>query len=175
MFNLIQNLKRAVILSMAVLLLGGAGCKVNYSFTGADIPVEAKSVSVATFVNNAGLAGPTLPLLLTEKLKDQILAQTKLYMTQTDGDLQFSGVITAYDIRPMAVQANETAGLNRLTITVQVTYTNKFDEKKNYSQAFSRFADYDSAKELSTVESVLMEEINKQLVQDIFDRAFSNW
>jgi len=150
-------------------------CKINYSFTGADIPEEAKSVSVGMFVSNAALASPNLPLKITEKLKDQILAQTKLYIVQNTGDLQFTGTITGYTINPIAVQANETAGLNRLTISVQAVYTNKFDEKKNFTQTFTRFADYDSAKELSSVEDELMDEINKQLCQDIFDRAFSNW
>ncbi len=155
--------------------IGLNGCKINYSFTGADIPEEAKSVSVGMFVSNAALSSPNLPLKITEKLKDQILAQTKLYIVSGTGDLQFTGVITGYNISPIAVQANETAGLNRLSISVSATYVNKFDEKKNFTQTFTRFADYDSAKELSRVEDDLMDEINKQLCQDIFDKAFSNW
>lgn len=158
---------------MFILLL--YSCKIRYSFTGADIPEEAKSVSVALFVNNAGLANPNLPMRITETLKDQILAQSKLYMVQSNGDLQFSGIITSYDIKPVAVQANDNAGLNRLTITVNVSYTNKFDEKKNFTQSFSRFSDYSSTQDLSSVEDNLITEINKMLVQDIFDRAFSNW
>jgi hypothetical protein len=163
------------IFGILLIAIGLNGCKINYSFTGADIPEEAKSVSVGMFVNNAALASPNLPLKITEKFKDQILAQTKLYIVTTTGDLQFTGVITGYNISPIAVQANETAGLNRLTISVSATYVNKFDEKKNFTQTFSRFADYDSAKELSSVEDELMDEINKQLCQDIFDKAFSNW
>ena len=163
------------ILFFLFIVAGFSGCKIGYSFTGADIPEQAKSVSVGMFVSNAALASPNLPLKITEKLKDQILAQTKLFIVSSSGDLQFTGTITGYDIKPMAVQANETAGLNRLTISVQAIYTNKYDDKKSYTQTFSRFADYDSAKELSSVEDQLMDEINKQLVQDIFDKAFSNW
>lgn len=158
-----------------ILLVMSTSCRVRYSFTGADIPEEAKSVSVAMFVNNAGLTNPNYPLKITEGLKDIIISQSKLYMIQSNGDLQFSGTITGYDIRPVAVQANETAGLNRLTISVSVTYTNRFDEKKNFTQTFTRFTDYNSAQDLSSVEDGLMDEINKMLVQDIFDRAFSNW
>ena len=150
-------------------------CKIKYSFTGADIPEEAKSVSVALFVNNAGLANPNLPMRLTESLKDQILSQSKLYIVQNNGDLQFSGTITGYDIKPVAVQANDNAGLNRLTITVNVIYSNKFDDKKNFTQSFSRFSDYSSTQDLSSVEDNLITDINKMLVQDIFDRAFGNW
>lgn len=160
---------------MAFVALCSGSCKIKYSFSGADIPENAKTASVELFVSNAGLANPNLPIKITEKLKDQILSQTKLLLVREGADLQFSGVITGYDIRPVAVQTNETAGLNRLTITVQVNYVNKFDEKKSYTQNFSRFADYDSAQELSSVEDQLMDDINKQLVQDMFDKAFSNW
>ncbi|HYG50382.1 MAG TPA: LptE family protein [Flavobacteriales bacterium] len=152
-----------------------AGCKIGYNFSGGSVPAEAKTSSVAMFVSNAPLASPTLPLKITEKLKDQILAQTKLKIVPLDGDLKFSGLITGYSISPVAVQANETAGLNRLSITISVTYVNQFDEKTNFTQSFTRFADYDSSQELTAVEDALIEEINKQLVQDVFDRAFSNW
>ena len=69
-----------------------------------------------------------------------------------NADLQFEGSITGYDVRPVAIQANETASLNRLTITVNVIYKNTFDEKKNFEQNFTRFADYSSAEQFSTVE-----------------------
>lgn len=149
-------------------------CKIKYGFTVADTGA-AKTASVQLFVSNAGLANPNLPLKITERLKDQILSQTKLLLVIEGADAQFSGVINGYDIRPLAVQANEAAGLNRLTISVQVTYVNKLNEKLNFVQGFSRFADYDSSADLSSVEDALMDEIVKQLVQDIFDKAFSNW
>lgn len=167
--------KRTIPFILLILVVFLGSCKIRYSFGVGSVPEEARTVSVNLFTNNAGLAGPTLPLKLTESLKDFILAQTKLYMVQTGADLQFTGMITGYDIRPVAIQANEVGGLNRLTITVQASYINKFDEKQNFTQTFSRFADYDSDKDLTSVEDQLMEEINKQLVQDIFDKAFSNW
>ena len=152
-----------------------SSCKVKYSFTGADIPQEAKTVSVGFFQNNAPLANPTLSQTFTESLRDIFISQTKLSLVVINADLQFEGSITGYDVRPVAIQANETASLNRLTITVNVIYKNTFDEKKNFEQNFTRFADYSSAEQLSTVEEGLISEINKQLVQDIFDRSFGNW
>ncbi|HLP11285.1 MAG TPA: LptE family protein [Flavobacteriales bacterium] len=152
-----------------------AGCKIGYHFNEATIPVEAKTATVNLFVNNAPLASPTLPLKITERLKDLIISQSRLNIAQQNGDLVFTGMITGYNIAPVAIQANETAGLNRLTISISVTYVNKFDEKTNFTQNFTRFADYDSSQELSSVEDQLMDEINRQLVQDVFDRAFSNW
>lgn len=150
-------------------------CKVKYSFNGADVPEQAKTVSVGFFQNNAPLANPTLSQTFTESLRDIFISQTKLNLVPLNGDLQFEGSVTGYDIRPVAIQANETASLNRLTITVNVQYRNSFDEKKNFEQNFTRFADYSSTEQLSSVEEGLISEINKQLVQDIFDRSFGNW
>jgi len=164
-------------LVISYLFLSGLfiSCKVKYSFTGADIPLEAKTVSVGFFQNNAPLANPTLSQTFTESLRDIFISQTKLNLVPVNADLQFEGSITGYDIRPVAIQANETASLNRLTITVSVQYKNSFDEKKNFDQNFTRFADYSSTEQLSSVEEGLISEINKQLVQDIFDRSFGNW
>ena len=64
---------------------------------------------------------------------------------------------------------------DRLTITVRVRFTNKFDENQNFEQTFSRYADYSSSRNLSSVESNLVTEINDALTDDIFNKAFVNW
>jgi hypothetical protein len=92
-----------------------------------------------------------------------------------NGDLQLEGAITDYNISPVAIQSTDQAALNRLTITVNVKYTNKFDATKNFEQAFTRFADYKTSSSLSTEEDKLLIEINRQLTEDIFNKAFNNW
>lgn len=156
-------------------VLSAWSCKVNYSFTGADIPADAKTVSVAFFQNNAPLAGPNVSQQFTEALKDLFIAQTRLDLVSSNGDLRFEGAITGYDVRPMAIQGNDAAALNRLSMSVMVRYTNTLDEKKNFEQSFSRFVDFPSTTDLSSNEESLVGEINQQLVQDIFDRSFGNW
>jgi hypothetical protein len=143
--------------------------------TGGSIPPEAKTVSVSFFQNNAPLANPTISQSFTESLKDVFISQTRLNLVPLSGDLQFSGAITGYDIRPVAIQGNETAALNRLTVTVSVRYVNTLNEKQNFEQSFSRFVDFPSATELSSNEESLISEVNKQLIQDIYDRSFGNW
>jgi hypothetical protein len=150
-------------------------CRVSYKLTDASVPEDAKSASVAMFANNAPLANPNLAQLLTEGLKDIIQNQSRLFIVNNNAHLQFAANITGYDIRPMAIQGNETAALNRLTVTVQVDYTNTLDTKKSFRQNFTRFTDFPSDKELNSVEDQLNAEIVKQITQDIFDKAFSNW
>jgi outer membrane lipopolysaccharide assembly protein LptE/RlpB len=81
----------------------------------------------------------------------------------------------ATTIKPIAIQGNETAAQNRLTITVQVRFRSRFDEKQNTELSLSRFVDYPSSQDLSSVEEDLVREISRQLAQDIFDRTLGNW
>lgn len=158
-----------------VLLFSVAACKINYSFNGASIPLEAKTVSVKYFENVTSLAPPTLSQAFSEALRDKISSQTRLTLVSTNGDLSFEGKITGYSTAPIAIQSSDQAALNRLTMVVSVKYTCAFDEKKNYEQSFSRFSDYSSDKALADVENDLISEINSQLVQDIFNKTFNDW
>ena len=146
-----------------------------YSFTGASIPTEAKTVSVAYFTTPATNSPSSLNQTITEGLKDLFLSQTNLDLTELEGDLSFSGQITKYQLSPMAIQANETAGQNRLTIDIKVKYTNSFDDKQNFESTFSRYRDFSSSQNLADVEIVLIEEITKELLEDVFNKAFVNW
>lgn len=150
-------------------------CKVNYSFTGASISPDIKTVDVSFFPNRAPLAQPTLSQQFTEALRNILQSQTSLSLLDKSGDLHFEGEITGYNIMPMAIQGNETAALNRLTITVNIRFVNKNAPVQNFEQSFSRFADYDAKANLSTIEEGLIKEINDQLVQDIFNKALTNW
>ncbi len=150
-------------------------CKVDYSFTGASIPEDVKTVSVKTFQSYAPLASANLSQLFTEALKDIFLSQTNLDLASKNGDLQFEGSITGYAVTSVAIQGNETAALNRLTITVKVKFINTKDAAQDFETSFSRFSDYESAQNLASIEDDLIKDINTQLTQDIFNKSVSNW
>ena len=147
----------------------------HYSFSGASIPPEAKTVSVQYFQNQASLAPPTLSQTFTEALRDKLSSQTRLTLVNKAGDLSFEGNVIGYSTAPTAIQSTDQAALNRLTISVNVKYVCTFDEKKNFETSFSRFADYSSTQSLTSVEDQLIRDINEQLVQDILNRALNNW
>jgi hypothetical protein len=146
-----------------------------YSFTGASIPTEAKTISVDYFNNKAANVQPSLSQVFTERLKDMLLEQTNLSLSENESDLSFSGYISKYQIKPMAIKANETAGQNRLTIAVKVTYNNSLDSENNFEHTFSRYRDYDSEQNISDIENTLIEEITNELAEDVFNKAFVNW
>ena len=146
-----------------------------YSFSGASIPAEAKTVSVQYFPNNAQLVNPLLSNAITNALNDIFVNQTTLQSVSQNGDLALEGEITAYTTSPVAITGNQTAALNRLTVTVNVRFTNKYDESKNFEQKFSQYQDYPSGQDLNSVQDILVETIVEDLCQDIFNKAVVNW
>jgi hypothetical protein len=124
--------------------------------------------------NASPQADPIVALRLTEKLKLKILQTTRLTYNNDTPDVEFSGAITGFSVSSLAPSA-QTSQLQRLTITVNVTFKNNKNEKENWSQSFSRFADYSPNSNFEAVKEDLIKNINSQLVEDIFNRAFTNW
>ncbi len=152
-----------------------SACSVGYSFTGASISPDIKTVSIQYFPNRAPNIQPTLSQEFTEALKDKFSSQTNLSLTNSTGDLSFDGEIRDYKVEPLAIQQNQTASLNRLTIIVRVKFTNSKNAKQNFDTSFSRYEDYESSKSLDSVEKELIKQIVKQLVDDVFNKAVVNW
>lgn len=153
------------------------GCGIRYSFTGGSIPDGMKTVNIQFFENTAQIVYPTLSQTFTEALKDRIRNQSSLSQVDESGDAIFEGRITSYTINPAAVEAgSDRAALNRLTITVQVKYTNTIKPEDSFDQPFTRFKDFSSATTpIQAQEEQLIRDINEMLTEDIYNRAFANW
>ena len=170
----LSGLKASVLLLILV-LFGLTSCKVQYSFTGASLTPEMKSVSVEFFPNRAPIVNPSLSQDFTEQLKDKFISQTNLQMIGEGGDLHFEGEIRGYDTRPMAITGDERAALNRFTITVFVKFINEVDPTKNFESTFTAYEDYESDQGLDMVEGDLIPLILEKIIEDIFNRAVVNW
>ena len=173
-FATLRLLKKACSLVVLLSCCLFSGCGI-YTFSGASIPAEAKTVSVQYFPNNAQLVNPLLSNALTNALNDMFVNQTTLQSVPQNGDLALEGEITGYSTAPIAITGNQTAAMNRLTVTVNVRFTNKYDESKDFEQRFSQYQDYPSSQDLNAVQDVLVEQIIEDLCQDIFNKAVVNW
>jgi hypothetical protein len=154
------------------------GCA--YKFNGASIPADMKTVNVKFFENNAPLVVSNLSQTFTEDLKSRIRNQSRLSIVENEADGVFTGNITGYDIKPIAIQdnSNPIAGANRLTITVSVKYTNntKDFEKQSFEESFSAYEDFSLAGQtLQSQEQQLIKKVNAKLTENIFNRAFAQW
>ena len=164
-----RNITILILLSATLLSCG------IYSFSGASIPAEATTVSVDYFENKASIVQPALSQIITEKLKDLFSEQTNLSIVEQSADLAFKGTITKYNIKPISIKANETSEKNRLTITVNVLYSNNVNSQNEFETSFSRFKDYESNQNFIEIEETLIEEITNEITEDIFNKAFVNW
>lgn len=164
-----------IVLSLIFAALVVHSCGI-YSFTGTSIQPDVKTVTINYFEYKALKVNPTLSNSLTESLKDKFRKMTRLEQVDMDGDLEITGSVTGYDVRAMAVTANEVAAQNRLTVTVRIDFTNrKYPEDDFQGKSFSAYADYDSTQSLDAVESTLCDEIIEKLCEDIFNATVANW
>ncbi|MEZ5015670.1 MAG: LptE family protein [Flavipsychrobacter sp.] len=150
-----------------------SGCGI-YSFTGASI--DGKTINIHTLENNARNVVPTLSPALTSKIRSRILSQTGLSpVNNNNADYDISGSITTYQVTVSGVQNTQTASLNRLTIGISVKFENRLDEKANFTQTFTKFADFPATQTLQSAEAGLIDEIGDLLATEIFNKAFVNW
>jgi hypothetical protein len=147
----------------------------GYSFRGASIPVEAKTVSVQFFENRAPIVEASLSQRVTDALKDYIQANSRLVLVNGVGDLDFEGDITGYDSRPSSISAGDVAANSRFTISLKVRYANSFDSSKDWEMSFSRFEDYPNDQTFEQAQAAYTDDILKLLIEDIYNKAFVNW
>ncbi|MBP5515735.1 MAG: LptE family protein [Bacteroidales bacterium] len=170
---MIRRISILTFVAFAVALL--VSCKGGYSFTGASIPPNAKTISVATFPNYASLVNPQLSQKLTDDLRNLYASQTSLNVVNGDADLEVSGEITSYSTRAAALSSNDEVSMNRLTVTIKVKFVNNCDPDANFEQSFTRYRDYNAQLNFSSIESSLVSEIVSELCDDIFNKSVVNW
>jgi outer membrane lipopolysaccharide assembly protein LptE/RlpB len=153
-----------------------SGCKFPYSFTGASVPAEIKTVRVQYIDNKARYINSQLSPQITDKLRQKILSQTKLTQVKNDNaDWDISGFISQYDVTTSGISAQQVA-TNRLTVAINITLLNRKEpnkEPQNFS--ISRSFDFSANLTLPQAEQKLNDEMIRNLVDEIFNRIFSNW
>ncbi len=167
-------MKMKLLIGLLGLTIALCGCGI-YSLTGGQFS-GAKTFSVSYLKPQTALATPIYAQRLTENLKDVMLSQSPLKLVEQDGELQFEGSITGYQISANTVKGGEeTAALNRLTITVKIKYTNLPEPTYSFEKTFSKFADFEADQDLFTIQEDLWKQINDQLTQEIYNASVGNW
>jgi len=136
---------------------------------------NAKTCQVVYFENRADIVNPRLAAQMTDALKDKIQSSSSLRLVNGSADVAFEGEITGYNVQPQQVTVMGAAATDRLTVTVKVRFNNELDPDKNYEKSFSRFQEYPGGASLSSYEAKLVEDILKELMEDIYNEAFSSW
>lgn len=164
-------------MTMLVIVLATAtfSCgTVTFNMSGASIG-GAQTCQVNYFENRADIVNPRLSAQMTDALKDKIQSSTALKLLNSNADVLFEGEITGYTVQPQQVTASGTAAKDRLTVTVKVKFTNTLESDKSFDKSFSRFQEYTGGTSLNAVEGQLVDAILKEIMEDIFNEAFSSW
>ena len=127
------------------------------------------------FDNNAPNSPATLNQTFVELLRDKVLSETCLSSTRNEGDVQFSGEIVKYQVTSVAPTEGETNTTQRLTIGVAIEYINTTNEEENISKRYEWYEDYDSNVSLLSIQDELINTISEQILENIFNDAFTNW
>lgn len=167
-------MKKIYLLATLIVLFATNSCSV-YNFTGTG-KIDAKTFQVGFFQNNAELIEPGIDRRFTLELQDLIQNQTNLNLVKNGADLSYEGEITDYRISPMTATADQRAAQNRLTIRVNVRFTNKKKETDDFEKQFTFFYDYPAEQQLagSTLNSAL-KDIFERITQDIFNESLAKW
>ncbi|MFT7334809.1 MAG: hypothetical protein ACI9M1_000702 [Porticoccaceae bacterium] len=172
--NFKYKMKHLNLIITLVLLFTLNSCSV-YNFTGTG-KIDAKTFQVDFFQNNAELIEPGIDRTFTLNLQDLILNQTNLNLVKDSGDLIYEGEIVDYRISPMTATANQQASQNRLSIRVNVRFTNKNKEIDNFEKTFDFFYDYPATTQLTGATlSTALDEIFLRITQDIFNESLAKW
>ena len=169
-----MKMKKTHFIIALLILITFSSCSV-YNCTGTG-KIDAKTFQVNYFQNNAALIEPGIERTFTQKMQNLIQNQTNLNLTNSKGDLVYEGEITDYRISPMTATADQKASQNRLSITVNVRFTNKNKEADNFEKKFSFYNDYDGADQLvGSKLSENLEIIFERITQDIFNESLAKW
>lgn len=141
------------------------------------MPESWKTFSIKTLEITAANCPLSYSASLTEKLKDGVQNNTRLALNTSlgKGEVNIEGIISSYNVMPLAIQGNDNASQNRLTISVQFSIFVSEPKEDIINLTATRFADFSAATNLSTVESQLVDEISEQIVQDVINKLLSNW
>ena len=157
------------------LLLNSCGI---YSFTGTSISPDIKTISISTFENNSGEGPSTLTQQLTEDFRVYFQRNTNLTLVPEGGDLELRGQILGYNFSPAAIQRQDgldIASVNRLTLTVQVSFVNNKDPEQNFEQSFNAAEDLPQEQDPSRVSDATLSRITERIIVNVFNKSVANW
>lgn len=166
-------MKKVLVLLSAFMIL--QGCKVSYTFNGANIDYnQIKTINIVDFQNQALLVYPPLAQVFNERMKDVFIQNTKLTLSDVNPDWEIKGEIVRYDLTPLSVKEDAYASETRLTMAVRYRFrNNKTSEEKEGE--ISAYRDFSANLSLDAVQDDLIQQLTKEIVDQIFNAIASDW
>jgi len=165
-----------VVAAIAISLFFSSSCKVNYGFREkTSIPDSVKTVNIHIIENHARYVNSQLSPRLTERLRLKVTNLTHLTQVNSDNaNWDVSGQITDYTVSTSGV-SDKQVSINRLTVTVVMVLDTKNPDQQSNPVTVSHSFDFSANLTLQQAESQLMDEIVRQLTDEIYNNLFSKW
>jgi len=162
------------VLALLPLFLGACA---YYSFTGATIPEHLRTVAVPLVEDQSTSSLSNLGDELTRLFVDRFVGQTRLSLepSSTEADAVLTAEIQRYMNQPAAVGGEAVATLNRITITVLVTYHDQVNEQQIFQRSFTASDEYNPTAEGLAGEETAAASALENIADDVFTAATSNW
>lgn len=163
-------------LILTVLL--GSCWPTSISFQDGSVPPEWKRFVIQTLESTAANAPISYAPELTEELKDAIQNRVGLKLVESEADdpqLIITGTVRDYNVAPLAVQGDDVAAKNRLTVKAYFEVFISAPEEDLMEINASRFVDFDANTDVGSIQAQLFAEINEQVIQDVLNKLLSNW
>lgn len=164
-------------LGLVLLITLCSGCGI-YSFTGTTISPDIKSISIQNFENSTGEGPANLTQIITNTFTDYYRRNTNLTVMQSQGDLQLEGQIVSFNYSPAAIQREgqqDIGSLNRLTLGLQVRFTNAKQPDKDFDRTFTISQDFPQDLDITQLSNVQIEQLAERLVIDVFNKTVADW
>ena len=160
----------------AICLLLLVACSVSYKFNGASIDYsKVHTIQISDFpIRSSYVWGPMGPMF-NNQLKDVFANHTRLEQVKRNGDLKIEGEITQYQQRNKSVSSEGYSAQTELSITVNVRFTNNSNHSEDFERQFTASASYDTTKSLNSVQEELVEQMVRDLTDQIFNATVANW
>ena len=170
---LIKLVKWTVMLLVVTLF---NSCLISYTFNGASIDyAKTKSISIVDFNNVAELVHPPLAQEFSEKLRDKYAKQTRLQLLKNNGDLHLEGEIVGYNLTPMAIGQDSYSAETKLTVTINVRFTNNINTEDDFEKKYSAFQTFDSNRMLTDVQDELLAIMMEDIIDNIYNDTVAKW
>ena len=174
--------RRRVFLSLALGMalltasLAVQSCSISYTFNGASVDyTKTKTIQISEFPIRANYVWGPMANIFNNQLKDQYANHTKLIQVRANGDLGLDGEITRYEQRNKSVSAEGYSAQTELSMTVNVRFTNNTNHAEDFERQFTATATYDTTRSLNSVQEELVNQMVKEITEQIFNATVANW
>ena len=169
-------MKNWIYIASTFLCLVVASCTISYKFNGTVIDYDkVKTIAIEDFTNQAAMVYAPLTSVLNEKIKDTYTRQTRLSLVDRNGDLELSGEVVGYDVTPMGMTSSSLSAETRITLRVNVRYTNNTNHEEDFERSYTAYRNFDSNLLLTDVQDQLIDELVEEICENIYNNTVANW